>query len=446
MPLSRRTWSIWAIGVLFGPLVLLTRTRTAISDNSYLWHITAGRLQLDLGSVLTADPFSFTAAGQRWRTQSWLAELAYAWSEGRWGVDVGRWIPPLVGGLTFLILTVVAAKYLRPGLGLAVVMALTALVALPFMNPRPVVFSYLLMALVVLALERRHLSWTVPLIAWLWAGLHGSFFLVFVMLGLHYIQTNDRSIWKPAVGSLVTVSMTAHGVAIWTILQEFVAGNSALDRIQEWQPPALLSLPLWPVLAALVLYVVTVSRRGLSWREGVVVLAWFGFGLTANRSIPVMWIALLPTIAGTAMVLDDLVPTRASLPRPAMVAAGSLLLALPLLLPRTLGVDTTRFPVEAAEHLSSDRVFHSDATGGYLIYAQWPEREVYIDDRAELYHDQYVQFTEVAAGKVGWEEELDRWDIDEALLEVDRPLAEVLRLAGWTEVFRDEHFVVLLRS
>ncbi|MBT8248315.1 MAG: hypothetical protein KJN73_10870 [Acidimicrobiia bacterium] len=49
----------------------------AISDNSFLWHVRAGTVQLDAGQVLRTDPFSFTAQGESWRTQSWIADLLY---------------------------------------------------------------------------------------------------------------------------------------------------------------------------------------------------------------------------------------------------------------------------------------------------------------------------------------------------------------------------------
>ncbi|MGA7270083.1 MAG: hypothetical protein WB239_03320, partial [Acidimicrobiia bacterium] len=60
---------------------ILIALRRPTQDNSYLWHIQAGLRQIDLGSVLTRDPFSFTAAGRPWRTQSWLIELVYGWFE-----------------------------------------------------------------------------------------------------------------------------------------------------------------------------------------------------------------------------------------------------------------------------------------------------------------------------------------------------------------------------
>ncbi|MCL1599489.1 MAG: hypothetical protein M3094_09910, partial [Actinomycetia bacterium] len=62
---------IHAAPLLVGVLVAL-RASEAIRDNSFLWHIRAGSIQLGAERVITADPFSFTASGETWRTQSWI--------------------------------------------------------------------------------------------------------------------------------------------------------------------------------------------------------------------------------------------------------------------------------------------------------------------------------------------------------------------------------------
>ena len=63
------------IAPLLVGVLIAVRASEAIRDNSFLWHIRAGSLQIESGSVLTEDPFSFTAAGEPWRTQAWLIEL-----------------------------------------------------------------------------------------------------------------------------------------------------------------------------------------------------------------------------------------------------------------------------------------------------------------------------------------------------------------------------------
>lgn len=72
-------------------VVIAWRATLPIGDNSFLWHVRAGTLQLETGEVLRSDPFSFTAFGEAWRTQSWLLEIAYGWLENATGgID---WVP-----------------------------------------------------------------------------------------------------------------------------------------------------------------------------------------------------------------------------------------------------------------------------------------------------------------------------------------------------------------
>ncbi len=57
-----------------------------LSDNSFLTHLATGRLILDHG-VPRTDPYSFTANGQPWVVQSWLASVIYAWIESWFGAN-----------------------------------------------------------------------------------------------------------------------------------------------------------------------------------------------------------------------------------------------------------------------------------------------------------------------------------------------------------------------
>jgi hypothetical protein len=87
--------------------------------------------------------------------------------------------------------------------------------------------------------------------------------------------------------------------------------------------------------------------------------------------------------------------------------------------------------------------FHDDAVGGYLIYAEWPERSVYIDDRAELYQEEFIDFVKARAGNDVWREVFDRYQINQALLKLEDPLVQILEAEGWIESFADDRFVVL---
>ncbi len=56
-----------------------------ISDNSFFTHLATGRLILSSG-IPHHDVYSFTAAGDPWVVQSWLASVLYGWIDSWFGV------------------------------------------------------------------------------------------------------------------------------------------------------------------------------------------------------------------------------------------------------------------------------------------------------------------------------------------------------------------------
>ena len=113
---------------------------------------------------------------------------------------------------------------------------------------------------------------------------------------------------------------------------------------------------------------------------------------------------------------------------------------------RPLGVlEESRFPNRVIiESLDGERWFHSMMTGGYLIYADWPDRRVYIDDRAELYGvDGFIEYRDLITG-VAIEPLITR-RIDGVIAERQWPLVDVLVADGWTVRADDEYFIALAR-
>ena len=110
---SRGRVSVGHIALAVPLIAAVVSGRIPVRDNSYLWHVRAGTLQSDLGRVLTEDPFSFTAVGRAWRTQSWLADLLYGWLDRRWGLAV---VTPIVVCGALLIVGSIAVRSYRTSL------------------------------------------------------------------------------------------------------------------------------------------------------------------------------------------------------------------------------------------------------------------------------------------------------------------------------------------
>ncbi len=414
------------------------------SDNSFLWHVRAGTLQLDRGTVLTTDPFSIEYVGESWRTQSWLADIMFGWLE-RTTSGIG-WVSTyvfLVAAATLVITLVVTHRHTAHLGATAVAGVLLAWQGSVFANGRPVIFSYLLLAAVIAALRSERSEWAVPPLIWLWAMLHGSFVMGIGLIVLEAIRRRSLRHVELALVGGVLATFTAHGIGIWMVLIEFMENRDALQLIQEWMPPNY-SNPFMVPYAILVMAAVFAASRGrLERNDLVVVIPFLFFGLLAIRNLYPAMIVTLPYIAA------GIVPAKPETRRgesPIVVGAFVfvLLIGAAAGLTRPVPLSEDSFPSAAAlEVIDEGPLFHGSGPGGFLIYAQWPERSVVIDDRAELYGADYFREWGKLANGVGWRERFAELGITQALMKPDWPLATALEEEGWIELYRDEAFVVV---
>ena len=225
-----------------------------ISDNSFLWHIRAGAAQKGAGSVLTEDVFSFTEHGTVWRTQSWLAELFYSGAESVMSSLVWvNWMVLGVAGLMILFIGLSVYRAVPSPIICSVALLVMAWLLAPFLQPRPVIFSFaLLAALVVVLQHRERIGWLVVPIIWVWTGVHGSWVIGGLLVVLEWIRTSDRNLFNIGVVALASTFATAHGLGTWQILADFLGSTEALGQMQEWKPPNFGDISQMPYVALIV--------------------------------------------------------------------------------------------------------------------------------------------------------------------------------------------------
>lgn len=431
------------VALLLPWVALAVGSRKPVTDNSFLWHIRAGSVQLSSGRVLTEDPFSYTMQGEPWRTQSWLAELLYARLESWFGLDFVDPMMLIVAAVFLSVLGVFGFSVAKKPAIVALFLALTAVLIVAFWNPRPVVFSFVLFSLLLVVEKDEGLRWSMPLIIWVWAASHGSFVIGCGFLLLRAWQRRDPAWWRHAAAAGVVSLATAHGWGVVNMLLEFFTNRDALGVIREWGHPDFLTPPLFPVLVAVLALIVAAGAGRIQRRDGLLLVPFFLLAFSANRSVPPAWLGLAPlTLLGLATVRYEPSPPTHGQQRVNVVLAAALVM-VPLLLPRPTGLDEERFPLVAADALTDQRVFHSDGAGGYLIYAQWPDRLVYIDDRAELYGDRLERFIEIRGLVPDWRSMLEADAPSQALLPPEQPIVEALERDGWQRTHEDDHWVVL---
>jgi hypothetical protein len=320
--------------------------------------------------------------------------------------------------------------------------------AIPFGVARPALLGAVLLAMVVAIthMERRPL-WMLPLLFWLWAAVHGTFAIGLGYLFLDALRRRSRKQVVAVVLSGLATALTAHGLGTWWILVQFWRSQGALDLISEWGPPDFGNPFTLPFLLVIVGLVVAGARNQLRPEHLWIAIPFLSFGLLAERNV---WPAVI-VLAPLAIRAWGGRPSRVRSPSSesvvANVAIAVMLVAVAVLgLARGADLAEDRFPAAAATAaLDSSRVFAGSAVGGYLIYAEWPERRVFIDDRAELYGEEgFRRFVDLRKG-IDVESVFAELGIEQALAQTDWSIVEALRLSGWIPRYEDEHFVVLAK-
>jgi len=90
------------------------------------------------------------------------------------------------------------------------------------------------------------------------------------------------------------------------------------------------------------------------------------------------------------------------------------------------------------------RIFTSDQWGDYLTYRFYPRIRIFVDGRSDLFGPTLgKEYVQAAGGHYEWEQVLNRYGIEIALVPIDWPLAELLkRNAGW-RLLKDDGFAIL---
>jgi hypothetical protein len=242
------------------------------------------------------------------------------------------------------------------------------------------------------------------------------------------------------------------------------------EYIQEWQSPDFHVRAAQPFIWLLILTFAAVgaSRRRLALTDFLMVAGFTYLSLLAWRNVAQFAVVVPATLTRHAAPLLAVVGRRmgfygASVARPrglrSVLNWGVLLLVVLAVLvkagadfPAQVNREAFRktMPVDAADYLQAHdlpgRLFNSYNWGGYLLW-QLPQYPVFIDGRTDLYNDEVIdQWLQVMRGEPGWQDILDRWDVNLVLVEPPTPLAGQLSAAGWQQVYADDMAVLYARQ
>jgi hypothetical protein len=262
--------------------------------------------------------------------------------------------------------------------------------------------------------------------------------------------------------AVVAVLFNPNGARMFTYPFETLTSPAMQRYIQEWFSPDFHQSE-WLPFALLIFGILATSLIARARVPLAHILLLFVFGLAGLRSVRNIPLFVLVAIPVLSAQLAAWIPLRASsklTPRPMQIlnaAIVALLIVVALLrvssiLLNQANVERAKFPAAAVEWIQKNRpapnIYNSYGWGGYLIWKLYPDYLVYIDGRADVHGDVFIEkFLDIYRASPGWENELAQKNVNFILIEPDAPLAAALATnSNWTNVFSDPQSVIYQRK
>jgi len=269
--------------------------------------------------------------------------------------------------------------------------------------------------------------------------------------------------------SVLASLVNPYGWKLHAHVFSYLSNRFLIDHIDEFQSPNFHGIAQKCFLTLLLISIAVLIARGrnLSPSHILVVLFAVYAGLYASRNIPISAILL-------RMVIGPLMPasgSRESFPQRMLaleagmrghlwIIAGIVLTFAVIADGGRVGsarlvsayFDPQRMPVQAVDYLRSQGaaapILTPDYWGGYLIYRLYPQAQVVVDDRHDLYGQQFFRsYLRFLHAEEGWAEILREHPAGYIIL--PRKSASAVLLAGspaWKRIFADDVAVVFQRA
>jgi hypothetical protein len=491
----RLQWLLPALCLLM--VIAFCLRPTAATD--LWWQLKTGEIIWTNHHVPQRDVFSHTSTGQPWAIQEWLTELLFFALYRGFSADALVAYKLVASALAFsLVFWHCLLRSRRLALSAAVT-ALAVLTAGPWLDMRPQLFTYLLLALSLLILEQWRRGnwpraiWLLPGITLLWVNLHGGFMLMFAVLAVEVaiagyeqiagVGTAGRTARLIAVAILCALCglISPNGMGSYRYAFLLLGHHDMLNFVVEWLSPDFHNVIEKPLGYLLLLLGLSgaVGRRNHP-RDLLILLGLLHSALFSHRHVPLLAIASAPIMAeGLGQHLDAIQRMMAGRSRRYGVFSAAIALVLGVVMARSLTsqfadinlcpaiasslrgeprgswfarcADVASFPTRAVAFLASQpdggRLFNAYGWGGYCDMQLWPKYRVFIDGRAEVFfRTSYWDYQKIWQVEPGWQARLRHWGVDTVLVPADAWLAKALsEQSDWRQTYRDDGAVVYRR-
>ncbi|MCB1258107.1 MAG: hypothetical protein KDB26_13420 [Microthrixaceae bacterium] len=438
-----------ALALLVGGIYAVVGSRQ-LSDNSFLTHLATGRVLLDSGLPGT-NPFLYSSESFPIPSYWWSLILAT--------------VEKLTGGAGIRVLTALGSAALgvlivrlasrsdstsiesvgesvtgdtvsegRSLLAIVVPTVLATVCVMPFLNSRPQLPGFILLALTVLIWnERRSPWWLVPVFA-AWVNVHGTWLYGIAILGLFGVaelveQRRVNSKRVLALGAAVTG--TVLGGALYPRAFEIMLlptrqfGNeterAALRLYREWRPVAV-DDPLFWLLIGLGLVAVfgsVQSGSGLQrrWASAISAIGLVVLGLSGVRMVPIAAIALVPIVSSSLSRLGTIEMVKGRVAT--VLGTLGLIVIAGAIVHSAVGpsYDLRTYPTAMVDRMvdadligGDTKSLTHDYVGNFLEWRLGTEANTFVDDRPGA--QTFIDYATILGANKGWQQALTKADPD----------------------------------
>jgi hypothetical protein len=486
--------------------------RLLLRDGGTGWHIRNGQLMLQTHSITRVDSFSATMSGQPWYAWEWLYDVLVAAVHHGLGLNGVVFYTAAIMAATFVLVFHLAMRRggSLPIAFFLLVLSLGAS-AIHFLA-RPHVLSWLLTVIwfelldssaSATGLEKDRRLFYFPVLMMLWVNLHGGFLFGFILLGVYLVgggiqyftcrvQREEIRDWLKRLGlvsvsSLLASFVNPYGYKLHLHIYRYLSDRFLMNHVSEFLSPDFhgVAQQCFALLLLVTIAALASARRKPEPTQLLVILVAAFSGLYASRNLPassmLLTLMIAPLLSETVEKASENAEIagwlRALLSRLHRFGVRMQSLELRfqghlwLVLAFIIGLwacmhggrlgstqlinayfDDKRFPVEAAEVIAKrgirEPIFCPDQWGGYLIYRLYPQTKVLVDDRHDLYGDQFFKdYLKVVFVQPEWEKVLDERHVDWVLVQKNSSLGTILgQTSGWKLIHGDETAVLFQRG
>lgn len=486
--------------LLFICSILVVGAAYTLYDPDYYWHLKSGQYIFENGVIPRADIFSYTMAGKDWVLHEWLFQVIIYLIQHNFSESGLKLFSAFLIFLTTYIIFNFTKKQSSTPIATTLILVFYPLLLLPFLAPRPQLFSYLFFALFLHFLFREKYSHQkipiilFPLTMMFWVNIHGGYIVGLALL-LVYCVSEVISSWMKTGTATTSLKRHTHLYIIFFLTTlatgcnpdfyhhllypfQVISMDASRHIINEWQSPNFHDSLGQAYLAFTFLFFTTsiFNKNTPDCSELLLPLCFLSQGFLSIRHIPLALLITTPFIGRNIFAIvkhrlmnlnqphstskiffsqsSNTLGTKEFILNWFILACCLLFFfsANPPQFKRYTRVKEYMVPTGAVDfienHNITGNIFNTYGYGGYLIYRLFPKQLVFIDGRADMYGDDFVDiYTKISSGSKEWQELFDPYGIDYILCRNTMPLRQLVLIRGdFKLVYEDKYHSVLLKD